>query len=218
MQRLSAWPLTRTLLGLMGALLASALAAQPIYRIVGADGRVTYADSPAAAVGRTTVTEAGRVAAGDGASQLPPALRQLALQHSVTLYTTNACAPCTAGRAMLVGRGIPFTEKTITSAEDSEALLGLSGETTLPLLAVGAQRLKGWSLLQWQAALDTAGYPARSQLPASYRWPAATPLAGAAEAQARTGAATGPALPPLPPAPPVTAPATGKPNPASITF
>lgn len=218
MQRLSAWPLTRTLLGLMGTLLASALAAQPIYRIVGADGRVTYADSPAAAVGRTTVTEAGRAAAGDLASQLPPALRQLALQHAVTLHTTNACAPCAAGRAMLVARGIPFTEKTITSAEDSEALLGLSGETTLPLLTVGAQQLKGWSLLQWQAALDTAGYPARSQLPASYRWPAATPLAGAAEAQARTGAAPGPALPPLPTAPPVTAPATGKPTPASISF
>ena len=218
MQRLSAWPLTRPLVGLTSVLMAAALAAQPIYRIVGADGRVTYADSPAAAVGRTTVTEAGRAAAGDAASLLPPSLRQLAMQYPVTIYTTATCTPCAAGRAMLVGRGIPFTEKTITSAEDSEALLGLSGETTLPLLTVGAQRLKGWSLLQWQAALDAAGYPARSQLPASYRWPAATPLAGAAEAQAqaRTGAAPSQALPPVLPLPP--AAGAVKPNPAGITF
>jgi len=218
MQRQPAWRLAGPVLGLGAALLAGALAAQPIYRIVGADGRVTYSDSPEAAVGRTTVTEAGRAAAGDAASLLPPGLRQLAMQHPVMLYTTGACAPCTAGRAMLVARGIPFAEKTITSAEDSEALLGLSGETALPLLTVGGQRVKGWSLLQWQAALDAAGYPARSQLPANYRLPAATPLAGPAEAPARTGTAPGAALPPLPPPPPVTAPSTSKPNPAGITF
>lgn len=218
MQRLSAWRLTHPVLALGAALLAGTLAAQPIYRIVGADGRVTYSDSAEAAVGRTTVTEAGRAAAGDAASLLPPALRQLAMQHPVTLYTTGACAPCAAGRAMLVARGVPFAEKTITSAEDSEALLGLSGETALPLLAVGAQRVKGWSLLQWQAALDTAGYPARSQLPASYRWPPATPLAGPVEAQTRTGTAPGAALPPLLPPPPGPAPSTGKPNPAGIRF
>ena len=217
MQRLSARRLTRPVLGLMGALLAGTLVAQPIYRIVGADGRVTYADSPAAAVGRTTVTEAGRAAAGDAASLLPPALRQLLMQHPVTVYTTSACAPCAAGRALLVNRGIPFNEKTITSAEDSEALRGLSGETALPLLTVGAQRVKGWSLLQWQTALDTAGYPARSQLPASYRSPAATPLAAAAEAQARTDAAPGPAVPPPLPSP-AQSPGTGKPNPTGITF
>ena len=101
MQRLSARRLTRPVLGLMGALLAGPLVAQPIYRIVGADGRVTYADSPAAAVGRTTVTEAGRAAAGDAASLLPPALRQLLMQHPVTVYTTSACAPCAAGRTSM---------------------------------------------------------------------------------------------------------------------
>jgi len=96
--------------------------------------------------------------------------------------------------------------------------LGLSGETALPLLTVGGQRFKGWSLLQWQAALDAAGYPARSQLPASYRLPAATPLAGPAEAQAGTGAAPAATLRPPPAPPPVTAPRTSKPNPAGITF
>ena len=129
--------------GVAAALLAGALAAQPVYRIVGADGRVTYADTPPAVAGQNKVNEAGRAPEADLAVPLPFSLRAVASQYPVTLYTTANCAPCATGRTLLVQRGIPFAEKTITSPEDADALQSLSGETALPLLTIGAQQIKG---------------------------------------------------------------------------
>ena len=219
--------------GVAAALVACSLAAQPIYRIVGADGRVTYADKPPAVAGQNKVSDAGRAAEADASAPLPVSLRAAVRQYPVTLYTTANCTPCAKGRARLIQRGIPFAEKTVSSPEDAEALQSLSGENTLPLLAIGAQQIKGWSETQWQLFLDAAGYPTTSQLPRTYRLPAAAPLvalAAPAVLPPRQGAPANPdALPPpalaspsvptrqptaIPPAP------TGanNPNPAGITF
>jgi len=209
------------LLPLAGALVVGTTAAQTIYRIEGADGRITYSDSPAAAVGKTTVTEGGRPTATEASQPLPTSLRQPAERHPVTLFTTSSCAPCAAGRSLLVSRGVPFKEKTITSAEDSEALLALSGETALPLLTVGDQKVKGWSQLQWQSALDAAGYPERSQLPPTYRWLPGTPLAVRPDGQISAPATPSQSALPAPvPAPtPRPSPATTDPsNPTGIKF
>jgi glutaredoxin len=168
--------------GVAAALLAGALGAQPVYRIVGADGRVTYADTPPAVAGQNKVKEAGRAPEADLAVPLPFSLRAVASQYPVTLYTTANCAPCATGRTLLVQRGIPFAEKTITSPEDADALQSLSGETALPLLTIGAQQIKGWSEAKWQLFLDAAGYPRSSQLPRTYRLPAVAPLAALAPA------------------------------------
>ena len=222
-ERLACWAT-----GVVAALLATALAAQPIYRIVGPDGRVTYSDKPPAAAGAGKVTKAGRAPNADAANPLPLNLRTVARQYPVTLFTTANCTPCDTGRALLVRRGIPFTEKTVSSPEDAEALLRLSGESALPLLTIGAQQIKGWTEGQWQLYLDAAGYPKLSQLPRTYRWPAATPLvdlvpatAPAAEQAPTTNADAPPVAPPAPtprpaaPRPPAGANTT---NPAGITF
>ncbi len=225
--------LARWVAGVAAALLAGALAAQPVYRIVGADGRVTYADKPPALAGQNKVSEAGRAPEGDAAVPLPVSLRTVARQYPVTLYTTANCTPCATGRALLVHRGIPFTEKTITSPEDAEALQSLSGENALPLLTVGAQQIKGWSETQWQLFLDAAGYPRSSQLPRTYRLPAAKPLVALAPAAAAAPGQSTPANPDAPPAPADAAPSAptrqsaatprapagaNNPNPAGIRF
>ena len=149
--------------------------AQPVYRITGADGKVTYSDRPPAAA---SVGDAGRAAAGGpgtGAG-LPFALRQVALKYPVVLYTGDNCAPCGAGRSLLTSRGIPFSEKTISSAADTEALQRLSGEAVLPFLTIGGQQLKGFSDAEWTQFLNAAGYPTSSALPPAYRPPAPAPL------------------------------------------
>ena len=219
--------------GVATALLAGSLAAQPVYRIVGADGRVTYADKPPALASQNKISDAGRAAEGDAAVPLPLSLRTVARQYPVALYTTANCKPCTMGRALLVHRGIPFTEKTIISSEDAEALQSLSGENTLPLLTIGTQQIKGWTETQWQLFLDAAGYPKSSQLPRTYRLPAAAPLVAPAPAlMAPPGPGT-PANPGALPAPTVASPSeptrqptatpltpfgANNPNPAGIRF
>jgi glutaredoxin len=171
-------------LGLAGTALTAG--AQPIYRIVGPDGKVTFSDRPPAEP--TTRASTAPVVplppggAGGGAS-LPFELRNVANRYPVVLYTQAECGPCDNGRSLLSGRGIPFTEKTIATREDAEALQRLSGGGSLPLLTVGGQRLQGFSAVEWQQFLDAAGYPKTSQLPASYRQPPATPLVAAQAAQ-----------------------------------
>ncbi len=183
-------------------------AAQPIYRIVGPDGRVTFSDRPPAGAEKAVPLGAGGRAqpADSGSAELPFELRQLVARYPVTLYTGDNCEPCIAARNLLAERGIPYTERTVRSNADIEALQRISGDASVPLLTIGSQRLKGYSPTDWNSYLDAAGYPASSRLPAGYRNPPPQPLAPpeaappAAPAPA-TGQETAPALPPPPPPP-----------------
>ena len=195
------------------ALAGTAAHAQQVYRIVGPDGKVTFSDRAPDTQLAPTTTRGGGAPAADAA--LPYELRQVATRYPVTLYTSNDCQPCNSARNLLIGRGVPFSERTITTSEDVEAFKRLSGGTSLPFGTIGAQQLQGFSDAEWTQYLDLAGYPKQSQLPANYRRPAATPLvavvekkAPAAEPEARPQPESAPA------APPTKTPA----NPAGIVF
>jgi glutaredoxin len=158
------------------ALLTCPLQAQTIYRVVGADGRITFSDKLPTSTDNATVLGAGGNTIALGATVWPMELRQAAGKYPVVLYTSAGCTPCKSGRELLGGRGIPFQEKTVNSAEDGEALQRISGASSLPLLTIGSQQIKGFSELEWNQFLDAAGYPKTSLLPANYRAPQATPL------------------------------------------
>lgn len=166
----------RAVLGAAMLLMAAQAQAQTVYRVVGPDGKVTFSDKPPAAAANVTTIGAGGKATGTGGPALPFELRQVVGKYPVTLYTASNCAPCGTGRALLSSRGIPFTEKTVNTPEDAEALQRVSGESSLPFLIIGAQQIKGYSDSEWTQFLNAAGYPQASALPANYRNPAATPL------------------------------------------
>ena len=157
-------------------LLTTAAQSQTIYRIVGADGSITFSDKPPIATEKATVLDStGRPAAASTAS-LPAELRQVAGKYPVSLYTSTGCLPCNQGRDLLSNRGVPFTERTVSTPEDSAALQRISGENSLPLLTIGAQQIKGFSDSEWTQFLDAAAYPKTSALPATYRNPLPAPL------------------------------------------
>ena len=199
-----------------GVLLSPLAQAQQVYRIVGPDGKVTFSDQPPPAAGAGKVSTANTSAGGAAASTgLPFELRQVASKYPVTLYSGENCGPCGSARAMLINRGIPFSERTVNTNEDIRALQRLSGNTSLPFATIGSQQLKGFSDMEWTQFLNAAGYPATSVLPSSYRPPAAAPLVSIATPPAATnGAAARPAAEPAPVAPPP--PAAD--NPAGIKF
>ena len=189
---------------------------QTVYRIVGADGKVTFSDKPPASTEQGKVMGTGVGAAGAAASNgLPFELKQLNAKYPVTLYTAPKCAPCDAGRALLSVRGIPFSERTVTSSEDAEQLQRLTGENSLPYLTMGGQRLKGFSESEWNNNFDAAGYPKSSMLPAGYRNAPATPLVAVQKAVALK-AEEKPAAEPAPQAVTPTGPTPS--NPAGIAF
>lgn len=189
--------------------------AQQVYRIVGPDGKVTFSDQPPPAASGGKVSAANAGAGGGASAGLPFELRQVASKFPVTLYTGDKCAPCGSARAMLTSRGIPFSEKTVNTNEDIEALQRLSSDAPLPFMTIGSQQLKGFSDAEWTQFLNAAGYPATSTLPAGYRNPPAAPLI----AVSKPAAAATPAANAAPRAP--TAPAAPPPNvsnPAGIKF
>lgn len=199
-------------------LLALAAQAQQVYRIVGPDGRVTFSDRPTAAGAEAAPVGAGAQGSG-GSEALPYQLRQIAARFPVTLYTGSDCAPCDSARNLLVSRGVPFTERTVGSNEDIEALRRLSGESSLPFGTIGGQQLKGFSDSEWSQYLDAAGYPRQSQLPPGYRRPPATPLVAVQARPAAPEAESAPAAPAARPAAPATPPTGRTPaNPAGIVF
>lgn len=177
-----------TLAVVAASFFANVSQAQQIYRIVGADGKVTFSDRPPAASNANVSSANGNAAGGSATASLPFELRQVAGKYPVTLYTGENCGPCNSGRSLLTSRGIPFAERTVTTAEDSQALQRMSGETSLPFVTIGSQQLRGFSDAEWTQYLNAAGYPATSALPASYRAPAPAPLVSIAAAPA---AATG---------------------------
>ena len=200
----------------VASIAASPAQAQQVYRIIGADGKVTFSDKPPASDAQGKVTPGTGSSGGVAASSLPFELRQIASKYPVTLYTGDNCTPCVSAKSMLVSRGIPFTEKSVTSGEDVQALQRLSGETSLPFATIGSQQLKGYSDAEWVQFLNAAGYPAASVLPPSYRQPAATPLVAVSAAPTTAPAAANAA--PARPAPrPVQAPPAAD-NPAGIKF
>jgi len=201
-------------------LLAGTAGAQSVYRHVDANGKVTFSDQPPATAPARAATPArsgGAVTSLPVNNGLPYELRQVAQRYPVTLYTRDECEPCSSARSMLTTRGIPFTEKTVKTVEDNEALQRLSGQASLPLVTIGSQQLKGFLDSEWSQYLDAAGYPSSSQLPSGYAAAPATPLVAVQSAPpARQNAPAAAAASPLPPPPPaggVTAD-----NPAGIKF
>jgi glutaredoxin len=142
-----------------------------LYKWVGEDGKVTYSDTPPPRSAKKVEKKSIEISSGDP-SDLPFELADAKKKNPVTLYTAANCAPCEDGRALLNARGIPFSEKTVTSTQDVARLKQVSGDSQLPVLVVGGKQRQGYDAEGWNTALTSAGYPANSMLPKVWSNPA----------------------------------------------
>ena len=181
--------------------------AQTPYKVVTADGKVTYTDRPVAvqpgmqmlALKRDTLS--GAVTGALSGPPLPADLRAVQARFPVIVYTTIDCASCDSGRRLLQQRGVPYSERLVTTEDDIAALQRLSAGRTLPVLTVGGQTLRGYSESDWLSTLDLAGYPKASRLPRGWQAPPAEPLVArppvlAPRAAAEARVASEPVFPP----------------------
>lgn len=155
------------------ALLVAGAAHAQLYKWVGSDGKITYSDVPPPKTAAQVEQKNIRAASGVNTAGLPYELAQAASNHPVTLYSGDKCVPCDDGRAYLKQRGIPFSEKTVTTSDDLARLKQATGESGLPVLTVGRNKQAGFEAGAWGAALTAAGYPQTSRLPKTWRQPAA---------------------------------------------
>lgn len=159
---------------LVGLACAAGSSMAQLYKSIGPDGKVTYSDTPPPA---GKVERKNLSSNSPGEANLPYELAQAARSHPVTFYSMPKCPVCDEARTLLRQRGIPYTEKTITSAEDQLKLRDATGGLELPVLLVGRDKKPGFEPGAWQAALTAAGYPVSNKLPSNYAWRAPEPAA-----------------------------------------
>ncbi len=174
-------------------LLCAGVAGAQVYKWVDEKGVTHYSDMPPPpSTSPKTKVELKSFDTGSGSVELPPELAEVARNRPVTLYTTAQCSGCDQARAMLMARGIPFSEKTVNTADDHAALKKAGSAGQLPLLLVGRSKQIGFEQNTWDVLLSDAGYPTEKILPPTYRYaapaPAAPPPPPSPEAQARAAA------------------------------
>lgn len=192
--------MTATGVALLAAAAGNALA-QQVYKWKDARGVTHYSDTPPPARHQSKV-QVKQFSAGGGAVDMPFALAQAVRGAPVTLYTTINCGACDAARAALVARGVPYSEKTVTTSADHDQLKAAGGSDQLPFILVGRTRLTGFDAESLSAALNAARYPAERVVGPGFRLgtvaSAATPApAPVAAAQPKPEEQA----PPVPPAP-----------------
>ena len=169
---------------LLGLFAPVSVSAAP-YKWEDETGRVVYGDRPPhmdakQLSGGGFIVPRAQASVGGETQPLPATLRPLVARNPVVLYSSRNCEPCRTAREHLTARGVPFTEKTLGTEADVAAFKALGfTEMTVPTLSVGAERLIGFETTSWNRALDVAGYPGRSLLPANWTQPRAEPLAPA---------------------------------------
>ena len=143
---------------------AAPLAAQ--YKWQTPEGTTVYSDVPPPTGARLmndrssdSVTPPVAAKSSTPNPELPYELKTASGKFPVVLYTAPDCAPCTAARQHLGARGIPFSERIISTTADFEAFKTVGFES-------GA----------YDRLLNAAGYPRTSKLPANYKQAAAEPM------------------------------------------
>lgn len=151
-------------------------ASAQLYKWVDDKGVTHFSDLPPPAnAKKSEIKAAGGTSGGSG---LPYELSLAVKNAPVTLFTMSGCAPCDQGRSLLQARGVPFTERTVTTSDDQAQLTAAGSDGTLPFLTVGRNKLSGFEATAWNGALSDASYPTSKMLPSNYKQASAESAAG----------------------------------------
>ncbi|MPZ46202.1 MAG: DUF4124 domain-containing protein [Betaproteobacteria bacterium] len=131
-----------------------------MYKWVDAQGRVQYSDIPPPPNARNA-EEQKIVPNTIQTTGAPFAVQEAAKRNPVTVWMSDCGDLCNRARDYLARRGVPHTVRNPSRQSEQEAWKQVSGgDNSVPLLVIGTnQKLKGFDESQWNAALDTAGYP-----------------------------------------------------------
>ncbi|MEO8385292.1 MAG: glutaredoxin family protein [Betaproteobacteria bacterium] len=133
--------------------------AETLYKVIGADGKTTYTDRPAADAKSTTAlkfSDAPSTPLPDSVLKFQAELQKssqgrLALAKrldaigTVTLFSASWCGYCTKAKAYLRTKGISFQEHDIDTPGGGRAYFEAGGKRGVPLLMADGKRLEGFS-------------------------------------------------------------------------
>jgi len=173
-------------------LLTASVAQAQMYKWKDDNGVTHFTDTPPPATAKKSEVKNYNTSS-TGSVDLPAELAAVVRSRPVVLYTAPTCGGgCDLARTLLINRGIPYREKTVSTPDDHEALKKAGSDGQVPLLLIGRSRQIGFEQSTWDAALTDAGYPTVKSLPPGYSNPpptsAAPPRGPSAEDVARAKA------------------------------
>jgi glutaredoxin len=135
--------------------------ADGVYRWQDNSGNVYYGDSPAQG---SLQVEKKQLEENPGASvELPYETRIANEKFPVVLYVSDNCGSmCSDAREFLDKRGIPYSEKHLSTKQEIESFKITSGGEIVPTISVGKRWVRGFQAENWNSELDVAGYPKTS--------------------------------------------------------
>src|SRR5215472_13591041 len=128
----------------ISAAIACGAAAAQAYRWVDNQGRVHYTQTPPPPGARDVQRKNLQQSDAAASAGLPYATQLAAQNFPVKLYTQDKCEACDRARALLVKRGVPFSEVSVLSQKEVDEVKAISGEPKLPLLIVGSLHQSGF--------------------------------------------------------------------------
>jgi hypothetical protein len=147
---------SHALIALAFALGAAYAGAAQLYRWVDEKGNVEWRDTPPPPNAKK-VEQRNMTGNTIETSTLPYSVQQAVKKFPVTLWAFDCGEPCDRARAHLQKRGVPHIERN--AQKEPDALKSITGTLEVPVLLVGTRHLKGYLETDWDAALDSAGYP-----------------------------------------------------------
>ncbi len=162
-------------------LLGTGLAHAQTYRWTDDKGQVHFGDIPPPATAskssKPSAIAPREAASAEPAPQpVPFEVQRAQKDFPVTLYTAPICKePCELARATLNRRGIPFSEVQVWNQETLNQLKAKAGSDNVPAIVVGRTAISGFNAAQYDALLDSAGYPKEGTVPARSQHAPAVP-------------------------------------------
>ena len=111
-----------------------------VYKIVGADGKVSYADKPSQSA--TTKTEKLKIQTYSGT---PSVSSYNGSVQRVTLLSAQWCGVCRKAKAYMNSRKIAFEEWDIDQSDYAQSKMRELGAKGVPVILVGKQKMVGFS-------------------------------------------------------------------------
>ncbi|MCY7388497.1 MAG: glutaredoxin family protein, partial [Burkholderiales bacterium] len=147
------------LFALFASIVSAAVQAETLYKVIGADGRVTYTDRPPADGKSTTALQF----ADAPVSKLPDSVlkyqaelakgmqdrlaqaKRMDNSGPTTLFSASWCGYCTQAKAYLRTKVISYREVDIDTPSGGRADLEAGGPRGVPRVMAAGQRLSGVS-------------------------------------------------------------------------
>lgn len=146
--------MTRLSLAALPFLLLTALNAQAgLYKVVGADGKISYTDQkPLAQSAKAEKLDTRTYAATPMAARNENA----AVAEKVTLFTAKSCQLCDEAKAYMASRRITYQEWDVDKSNYARAKLAEFGADSVPVILVGREKMVGFSEARLDAMLNKA--------------------------------------------------------------